>query len=672
MRKLLTLLILIIHIVAHSANVDSLNLKLKKEGDLKNRFKTIKEICSYYENINIDSALFYSDKLLNTARQIDEKDLIAESTYLLGVYYKKLRNFEKAFILYEKALNIWYELKDSACISKSFNALGVAYFENGNYKNAMEYLKKSYDIKKTLKDKKGIGITLYNIGNIYLNKANYDSALCNYFLSIKNFDEIDFKKGKASCLNSIGVIYEIMEDYDSALVNYKNALNIETSLNNYDGMINIYNNIGNIYSIAGKNKLALGFYQKALKYSELTNNNDNISNALKNIGLIYTFSSDFNEANSYLTSAARLAYDVGRKESIVNILHALGYSYTFQDKCDSAIYYLEKSLDIATEIDYVDMVSKNHNMLAQAYLCLGNGEKAFEHYQKQNKINEKISQQINNLKIQLISEQKEKQIEQLKLQNDLSNAEIKKQRIILLSISIIIILIIFIIFIIVRNQILKSKNKTSELKHRILQLQMNPHFIHNSLASIEGYLYVNEPYKTAEYISEFSHLMRNILENSRKDFIPLNKEIETITQYIVLQQFRYKDKFDYEIKVSDSIDIKNTLIPPMLSQPFVENSIEHGIVHLNKKGHIKIDFYIYKNNLRISIEDNGIGIIKSTELEQKHKLKHNPLAIKITNERLAIYSGRQKNKYRLIIEDIIINNNIEGTRIIINIPYKII
>jgi len=672
MLKQFLIIFLLFSFSTFAVNVDSLLVRFKSHKDLKDKYNTVKEICSYYMLTNVDSALLYSKILLDIAQKEKAFEHIADATYLQGVYNKKLRNFDTAFLSYEKALGIWLQLKDSVNVAKSLNAIGVAYLEDGNNKKAIEYLNKAFYLKKLLNDEKGLGITLYNLGNIYLNTAAYDSALYNYYNSIEYFEKINYNIGKASCYNAIGVVNEIMESYDTALVYYQKALEIETELNNYDGMINTYNNIGNIFSMSGMNKLALMYYQNALKYSELSSNSENISNALKNIGLIQTFNSDFKEANSYLTRAVHLAIDVGRKELTVNILHALGYSYTFQEKCDSAVYYLEKSIEIASEINYVDMISKNHSMLAQAYLCLGSGEKAFEHYQKENKINNQIAQQLSNLKLQLISEQKEKQIDQLRMQNELSNAEIQRHKMILISGSIFIFLIIIIITFYARNRILQTKNKTSELKHRVLQLQMNPHFIHNALASIEGYLFVSEPHLTAEYISEFSHLMRNILDNSRQDYISISKEIETLKQYLKLQQFRYKEKFDYEINVNENIDLFDTQIPPMFAQPFVENSIEHGIIHISKKGLIKINFYYYKNDLKISIEDNGVGIKKANELEQKHKQtnSHKPLATKITNERLAIYSRRNKNRYTLNIEDILINNNIEGTRVIISVPYK--
>ena len=587
----------------------------------------------------------------------------------IGIIQKNNFEFQKAIETHQKALKIRINLNDTASFSKSYEAIGVTYSEMGVPEKALLFLKKAYKIKKLAKLKKSAGISLYNIGNVYLNQAIYDSAFFNFSTSLLCFEETNFEQGKATCLNSLGVIYELWEQYDSALTYYQNALDIEIKLNNYNGMINAYNNIGNVYALSGINQQALRYYKQALLCSEKMGNPNEISNTLKNIGLIYTFRANYDKANSYLKQASKLLSTINKKESKVNILHALGYSYTFQKKCDSAIYFLTKSLKLAEEINYVDMISKNHNMLTQAYLCVGNNKKAFTHYKQQEKINEKLNTQLNNLKIQLIAEKEQKMIEILKLQNQKKELLIEKQNnIIAISIALFIIVIILIILT-YRIKLLNTKTQTSDIKLKMLQLQMNPHFIHNSLASIEGYLFTNDAHQTAEYISEFSHLIRSILNNSREDFISIEKDISTLKQYLNIQHLRYKDKFKYEIVINKAINKESIFIPPMIAQPFIENAIEHGISKINKHGEIKIIYELQKQKIKITIIDNGIGIENSINNKKNELQKQKPLATKITQERLKLLSRKHKEKYILKIEQTNKNNQSNGTIVEIEIPF---
>ncbi len=120
------------------------------------------------------------------------------------------------------------------------------------------------------------------------------------------------------------------------------------------------------------------------------------------------------------------------------------------------------------------------------------------------------------------------------------------------------------------------------LKQRLLRSQMNPHFIFNSLSGIQNFIVTEKSTKASIYLSKFATLVRNILDSSVKEYVTLEKEIATIENYLELQKVRYAGKFEFSIKTDDAIDPESTMIPPMLAQPFIENAIEHGIVHSEK------------------------------------------------------------------------------------------
>ncbi|MDX9845712.1 MAG: histidine kinase [Tenuifilaceae bacterium] len=216
----------------------------------------------------------------------------------------------------------------------------------------------------------------------------------------------------------------------------------------------------------------------------------------------------------------------------------------------------------------------------------------------------------------------------------------------------------------------KDKLKIIELEQRLLLSQMNPHFVFNSLTAIQSYIFRNDPYMAGKYLANFSKLVRLILENSRAEYITISKEKETVTNYLELQSLRFENKFDYEIKVSADIDLEHHLVPPMMAQPFIENAIEHGIIHLSNKGRITISYEISNESIILEVEDNGVGIEKSAEIGESKRTKHQSLATRITKERLRNLRKVHGKNIRMEIIDLasISNSTHTGTRIRFYIP----
>src|SRR5690606_31493290 len=149
-----------------------------------------------------------------------------------------------------------------------------------------------------------------------------------------------------------------------------------------------------------------------------------------------------------------------------------------------------------------------------------------------------------------------------------------------------------------------------------LRSEMNPHFIFNALNSVNSFIASNDERTANKYLSDFSQLMRAVLENSDEDFIPLKKEIELLELYTKLEHFRFKDKFDYTITVDETIAVDDYQIPPMLLQPYIENAVWHGLRYKTEKGHLHIS--IDKKNdteITITIADDGIGRERSKALK---------------------------------------------------------
>lgn len=236
--------------------------------------------------------------------------------------------------------------------------------------------------------------------------------------------------------------------------------------------------------------------------------------------------------------------------------------------------------------------------------------------------------------------------------------------------------LIIVVYIKYREKNIKEKNKLLMLEQKLLRSQMNPHFIFNSLTSIQSFIFENNPIEAGSYLSKFSDLIRSILYNSREEYISLEKEISTLENYLEIQQLRYSNKFDFEIDVDPEIDVEMLAVPPMLAQPFIENSIEHGIKHIEGKGFISIKFSLLDESILLIMEDNGIGMEASKKMKDKKANDHKSLAMIITKERIGILNKKKKKKsYSMQIKDIFGDSDSEsggkvvGTRVEFVIPY---
>lgn len=218
------------------------------------------------------------------------------------------------------------------------------------------------------------------------------------------------------------------------------------------------------------------------------------------------------------------------------------------------------------------------------------------------------------------------------------------------------------------------RNKTAiekrmvELELKALRSQMNPHFIFNTLNSIQHYIAVNDFKNSNRYIAKFAKLIRSILHLSEKNVITIQEEIDILIMYMDLEKMRFDEQFDYKIEVSSKIDKDYDEIPSMLLQPYVENAIWHGLMNKGKKGVIKINIQQEDDFLCCSVEDNGIGRKKSAEIKAKRNIKQKSVGMSITKERLDIISNHKVNVDTIDLFDE--NGQALGTKIVIRIPYK--
>jgi len=202
------------------------------------------------------------------------------------------------------------------------------------------------------------------------------------------------------------------------------------------------------------------------------------------------------------------------------------------------------------------------------------------------------------------------------------------------------------------KKVLQIEKQLFDIQQKALRLQMNPHFIFNSLNSIQSYILNNDVDLAVNYLGRFSQLMRLILSNSRESVVPLADELMAIRHYLEIEKLRFEEKFTYSIMVDAEIDDEFTGVPPMIIQPYVENAIIHGLIHKSTSGHITIRFQEKKSSLLCSIEDNGVGRAKASEIKRQSGLNTKSRGMMITKERLEILNKKTDEKFSINVIDL--------------------
>ena len=236
------------------------------------------------------------------------------------------------------------------------------------------------------------------------------------------------------------------------------------------------------------------------------------------------------------------------------------------------------------------------------------------------------------------------------------------------------IVLITFIFILIRmriNRLVKQKGidkQLYDLESKALRSQMNPHFIFNVLGAIQRYVSERDVVSSEIYLTKFARLIRLILENSRKTYVPFEEELEMIEHYIEMEKMRFNGEFNYHISVDENIDVEMLKIPPMLIQPYIENAILHGFKNKKTAGKIELKFSLSKDVLTCLIEDNGSGYDQLNKVAASQRKKQS-LGMLITHERLQLLKDQSANHLKMEVENVISQTG-TGTKVLLRIPVQ--
>jgi tetratricopeptide (TPR) repeat protein len=321
------------------------------------------------------------------------------------------------------------------------------------------------------------------------------------------------------------------------------------------------------------------------------------------------------------------------------------------------------------------VVSDASLLLSDIYSKTGRGDLAYRYLREHMQLKDSISsdeflKQVTRLEIQYDFDKKEKTAEFARAQERvIQEGKIRQQGLYLRGLLALLLLLALFSLLYIRHNRLMAKYARIDLEQRLLRTQMNPHFIFNSLCAVQDLIIADKPQKANAFLTKVSRLMRNILENSREEYIALDKEIETLRLYLEVQQLRFEKGFDYEISVDQTIDLENISVPPMLAQPCVENSIEHGLLPGKDGGRVTVSYAIRDGLMMLEVTDNGVGREKAAE--ETPRMKKQSISTRLTEKRLEHFRKILKEKqisYEII--DLYVGDAAAGTKVVMMLPFK--
>ncbi len=515
-------------------------------------------------------------------------------------------------------------------LAESYEALAKKFQQNGNYKKAEEYFKKALASFKKLKSKDDISRVARSLAKVQekqqkTNEAYYNYSVASNAAAGKTERKINFND--ANRLNSSANAATQTEQVSSNISLLKQQGRSKADLQD------AYQQKAELYLFRNDFYGAIDVYYQAI---EAAKDDETTVVALKGkIADVYVSAGEFEKALLFRKVLADEAKRNGDERLYIEQQQQLAEIFFRTGANDKALEILESTYKLAFEKGYSQEVRKCLKQLVKYYKEIGNYSESIQLYERfLDHFDELIladSSLIDLNSFQAI-EGKIKQLEKEKVLKDELISSTNNFNYVLIG-SLVVLLILLGLFV---RSLLSIKTRNKKIALQSLRREMNPHFIFNSLNSVNQFIAQNNELEANKYLTSYSNLMRTIMENSSKDFIVLGKEVELLKKYLDLEQMRFKDKFDYTISVDERLDTEALYVPNMLIQPNLENAIWHGLRYLETIGLLQVIIALEKERILVTIDDNGIGLTKSSELKTPNQKVYDSLGLKNTEQRIEL------------------------------------
>jgi len=664
------------YIYIDSYNPDSLKLILVDQEGLE-RINTLNKLAATYSFEHMDSSMLYAEEAMTRSKEIEYREGIAEACWNFGRINFYNSNYPEALNMFFESLLLYEELDQKHSMAEIYFDIASTHFFASNYDKTIEYGRIALNIfREPLNNGKTVGNmrdTLKVLGGLYLAYSYMEADFSKNLERLYAIQKAKRKNNYSLTENiiidlEIGFNYYALGVMDSALPYFNNALaypdlnqdiiavkhliltwktymyqleeKYDTAFYYFDSLFNWYNNAGHLYFAM---------------------------NAAVDLGDLYYITDDLQLAEKYYLKANHIFEEMRERNS-----------WWRHDSLRNTIFWgLELYLPIPNTYRMRSVWKVGRNQFKRMYEFnaeMGNTSEALKYHilyfnavDTLNRLDQ--TQKMMDLQTRFESDEKERQIRTLAEQNEFNSYKLNQSRIYIIGLTSLVCLIIILAVILIRSGKLREQQRVLLLQQKLLRSQMNPHFLFNSLASIQNFIINQEPVLAGKYLSRFSKLVRNILDSSFEEFVPIEDEISTIKNYLELQKVRYSDMFNYSIEVDKAIDIESMQIPPMLAQPMIENSIEHGMKNKDVEGNIYVRLRLVENTIVFEVEDDGIGRDMAMEIMMKQDKDHKSIATAITRER--IHALNRKLRHKIVLKIIDLHDDKEnaiGTRVVFKFP----
>ena len=675
--------------MSQQRELDSLlHLLNNHRGEDTVRLQLLNDIAFDYSHIDPLKGSAIADEALLLAKKLGSiKKMAAANTYK-AMNLAAMGEDSLSLEYYQQALALHHQTNDQLHVATTYNNMAIAFVNLSDYIKALQYHERAFRIFEQLGDKVRMGNSLNNRGVIYLYLSDYSQALKYHLDALAIFDQLNNKQVTAATLMNIGLVYDHLADFTRALQYQQQAYDIYRQDGDNRGMINAMGNIGNVYHNMERDTEALDHYRRALQLSEQIGDRRGIASNTSNMGIVYRDMGQYEEALRHLEKSLQLNTQAGDKKRIAGDLIEMGKVYFGWPDTLGAIHpgdaartaraidLAHKSLGIAREIGSLDIQRESLELLSKAYQQQHDPTASLQAYKeyivmRDSVMNSEVKQKIMRRELQFEYEKREVELKAAQQRRQAAaEAALRQQRLVkngtlvIASVTLAATLISFVFYKRKRDADIRSREaafrlKEADIQMDVLRLQMNPHFIFNSLNSINSYIDDHDTAKATLFTTKFARLMRMTLESSARKEVRLSDDLAALELYLQLESLRLAHSFSYEIRVDSRIDPGETMVPPMLLQPFVENSIWHGVSR-KKDGHILISIVSEEEMIRCIVEDNGVGRHQAHEAAAGRK----SMGIAITRKRIEILNQIKQSSASVALHDLD-----QGVRAEVTVPY---
>lgn len=610
------------------------------------QFKLFRHLGYYHSNMQeFETSDFYLKLAVKIARKERNNQKLSEAYSYLSLNFMSSNLKDSALIYSNKAINFARRGKDKSVLSRAFNFQARIYDFFGQIELSVAKNLISLQLAEEVQNVWLLSKYTREIGQEQKTILNLDDAEYYFKRSLNYARQIHDRRQMALALSNLADVNLDRNNLKVAIQNANQSIRYLVKLNDFNGLGEAHNILGMVYQKQGSFNLASSNFNQALVYYEATSNKEKIAGVYHNVGTIFKEEKKYSNALNYLNRSIEIRKQFGSKNQIYHTYRTIADLYKEMKNPTKSLEYME------LYINYLDS-----NTTIQAATKIAELSESYRSEQRERLINAQADS--------LRRQQQEKVLTSTKLEN--SQLRNNFQMYIILAFVIIIVLAGIVIFYRWNHAQITQQQKETEMSQTLLRAQMNPHFVFNAMSVIQSYIFENDTVNSSKFLVNFSRLMRLILENSPKEFIPISTEVEILEKYLEMQKLRFQDRFQFDIHTDGILFDENALIPPMITQPFIENAIEHGQLHTIEGGFISISFIKENNMLLITITDNGIGR-KASRMKQKSSA-HKSMAMDITSERIKNLNKKNKSEGRLIVEDY--DKKLEtGTKVVISLPY---